>query len=63
MRGPGPQAKEVTGMNPVGVSSWIWLSPFTDADAPALVNTTEQGLGFCDLVGSANVGATWAPST
>ena len=24
-------------MNPIGVSSWIWLSPFTDADAPSLV--------------------------
>lgn len=40
-------------MNPVGVSSWIWLSPFTDADAPSLVNATERGLGSCDLIGSA----------
>jgi hypothetical protein len=24
-------------MNPIGVSSWVWLSPFTDADAPSLV--------------------------
>jgi D-psicose/D-tagatose/L-ribulose 3-epimerase len=24
-------------MNAIGVSSWIWLSPFNDADAPSLV--------------------------
>ena len=31
------QIEEVAAMNPIGVSSWVWLSPFTDADAPSLV--------------------------
>ena len=29
-------------MNPIGVSSWIWLSPFTDADAPSLVARAQE---------------------
>ncbi len=29
-------------MNPIGVSSWIWLSPFTDGDAPSLVARAQE---------------------
>jgi D-psicose/D-tagatose/L-ribulose 3-epimerase len=29
-------------MNAIGVSSWIWLSPFTDEDAPSLVARAQE---------------------
>ncbi len=37
-------------MNPIGVSSWIWLSPFTDEDAlPTVTRAKEAGADVLEV--------------